>query len=405
MWVSRRQAQNAADASALAAAISLIRDPAPDPEAKEVVATLSAQQWAAANAVWGGANSSANVQVAYSEPGVNIAPCGEERGCVRVDVYRNQPDRSGTLRGAPLPTYFASIAGVTQQGVRATATAEVGSGNQVKCLLPFGVIDRWADNNESVAAPFYPNDALSGIAGWSMNDLYESALGDVYIPPYDGNTNHTGWRIATDYGRQMVIKGDKGQINPSWAQVVCLDEDNCGGGQVRDWIENCDPTPIGVASAAQSCPTGAPVDPAHGCLVVKPGHGLGNSNNAIDDEVALDPAAHWDPTAAGPNGAMGAVVGGGGMASTRIRPIAIVDIGAFDFGCNGRPCRAKVANILGFFIEGSCEGPHPITMDPPNVCENKDIIGRLVTLPGRFASSTGTIEDDAAFIQVIRLVR
>ena len=57
--------------------------------------------------------------------------------CVRVDVYRNYE------RGNSLPSFFSRIVGVTEQGVKATATAKVLTGTQTECLRPWVVIDRW----------------------------------------------------------------------------------------------------------------------------------------------------------------------------------------------------------------------------------------------------------------------
>ena len=49
------------------------------------------------------------------------------------------------------------------QRVRATATARVGSGNQIKCMLPFAVIDRWADNYDPTpVTTYFPNDRADG---------------------------------------------------------------------------------------------------------------------------------------------------------------------------------------------------------------------------------------------------
>ena len=133
---------------------------------------------------------------------------------MRVDVYRNQE------RGNPLPTWFGGLVGVDAHGVRATATAQVGSGNQATCMLPFAVIDRWADNHDPTpVTTYFPNDALSGIAGWTPNDSYQPTMtpADVYIPPYDGNTNHTGWKVTSDYGRQLILKdGSVGNYSTGW---------------------------------------------------------------------------------------------------------------------------------------------------------------------------------------------
>ena len=52
MWVGRRQAQNAADAGALAGAVARGYDDFDDPPASDGVAAQSATQVAAANLVW-----------------------------------------------------------------------------------------------------------------------------------------------------------------------------------------------------------------------------------------------------------------------------------------------------------------------------------------------------------------
>ncbi len=125
---SRAQVQNAADAAALAAAQYLAWDDGTDQAGAQTLAVAVAQR----HTVWG------------SQPDVTLAdvtfpPCppgapGLVDECVRVDVFRNQ--RAG---GNPLPAFFANLAGVTNQGVRATATAQVVYGAAADCLLPFAI--------------------------------------------------------------------------------------------------------------------------------------------------------------------------------------------------------------------------------------------------------------------------
>ena len=219
MWVSRGQAQNAADAGALAGAVALMRDGGSSTEAAK-----SALQWASNNTIFGATSSAANVRVTFSGasgtcgPSCDISPippCGNQPGCVRVDVFRSAPDRpyrSSTTLGAPIPTLFGPLIGITQQRVRATATAEVASGNMVRCMLPFAIADRWGDAfDENVNTTHFANDGahLQGnpVGGWSPNDLYQDASGggnDFYTAPY--HPGHTGWTVAGDYGRQLVTR-------------------------------------------------------------------------------------------------------------------------------------------------------------------------------------------------------
>ena len=108
MWVSRRQAQNAADAGALAGAIALVH------EGSNAAAKLSAAQLASENHIFGVANDvtpvtgNVDIDVSGTGPGeISLPPCGTNKGCVRVDVFRNQPDRTnGAPRGAVLPSFF-----------------------------------------------------------------------------------------------------------------------------------------------------------------------------------------------------------------------------------------------------------------------------------------------------------
>jgi hypothetical protein len=408
MWVSRRQAQNAADAGALAGAIGLLKDGGP------AGALLSAHHFAANNLVWGQGNSAANVDVTFSGPSVSIPPCGTAAGCVRVDVMRNEPDRAGVTRGAALPTYFGQLVGIGSQGVRATATAQAGPGNMIRCLLPFAVIDRWSDNTDTNKdTTFFSNDGATGIAGWSPNDNFEPpSLGgtDVYVGPYGNNPSHTGWKVSQDYGRQLILKdGSPGNYSAGWANEVDL-PDSTGSSDYKWNIQNCNEQPVGIATSAEACSS---VNEAIGCVSVKTGVSQGPTSQGIGDLtkglVGQDSAAHWSWSVyGGPNGQAGGVVDASGalnMESPRIRPIVIIDINNYiGQGCSGSTCIAKVANIVGFFAEGMCKD---VVLDPGMGCDdpNKDVVGRIVTIPGSMTAGIGTVDTSAAFIEVVRLVR
>ena len=422
LWVSRRQAQNVADAGALAGAVAFIY------QGNDDAARGAAHHFAAINQVWGEGNSPANVDVTLSGTGTSIPPCGEEPGCVRVDVFRNMPDRAGTLRGNALPTYFLNMVGVGAQGIRATATAQTANGNAINCLLPFAVIDRWADNFDEKKDPtYYPNDGLTGTAGWSPNDRYQPEnLGfspdpDVYIGPYDNNPNHTGWTVDGDYGRQLVVKaGDIGDYSTGWAQRVDL-PGSTGASDYNYNILNCNPTPVGIATnpvgGCDPAPGGATMGrEIEGCVSVSTGMAQGPTvQNGINVLVANDPNLYWNPGVTGPSGRSGAPVdattGAIRFNSMRVRPIVVFDIKHYiDSGCTGTNCIGKVANIIGFFIEGTCAAVHSaggLVGGNWAQCENpnKDIVGRIVTIPGQFVVGTGEVADNASFVQVVRLVR
>jgi hypothetical protein len=415
MWVSRGQAQNAADAGALAGAVALMKDGGSATEAAK-----SAFQWTNNNVIFGAANSDTNVRVTFSGPTgtcgtscdvMTIPPCAPDKpGCVRVDVFRNAPDRpyrGGATLGDPVPTMFGPLIGITEQRVRATATAQVSSGNQIRCMLPFAVIDRWADNYDPTpVTTYFPDDGLTGTAGWTPNDAYQpgASPADQYIPPYDGNTNHTGWKVTADYGRQLILKdGSVGNYSSGWSQMVCLNGANCSGDDIRDWLTTCNPQAVGIAKAPDACTA---VDAPHGCIDVKTGVAQGPVVQGINNVVGTDSAAVWNKTADGPAGpGLGAVTGGQGMSSPRIRGMVVLDINHYAAsGCTGSTCVGKVANIIGFFLEGMCAD---VTLDDGLACDdpNRDVVGRIVTLPAQYVAGTGEVEDDASFVRVVRLVR
>ena len=137
MWASRGQIQTSADAGALAGAIALAhrrgrrrwpqRRPMPRSRRRRV---------AQANGVWGAAPDVQPTDVDL--PGrARQARLGPPDMCIKVDAFRNQ------ARGNPLGMLFGNLVGVSNQGVRATATAQVIGANTTDCLKPWAVIDRW----------------------------------------------------------------------------------------------------------------------------------------------------------------------------------------------------------------------------------------------------------------------
>jgi Flp pilus assembly protein TadG len=357
VWVARGQAQNAADAGALAGAVARRYDDSANPPAAGGVAWTSATQGANANLVWGATG--------VAQPSWTCPP-GWPGKCSRVDVYRN-----GEFGSATLPVFFGPLLGVTSQGVKATATAVVAAGGTVKCMKPWLVADRWPEG-EPVTS---------------------------YVAPY--YAGHTGYRVDSDKGLQLVLKeGEPGEMSSGWTGTLSLPNPQ-GVPEYEKNISLCNPTVVGIATEPETCPA---VDEPDGCVGVQTGVQQGQTVHGIEDLLAADSGAYWDT-------ADNRIAGGctddntcpGGV-SPRLVPIPLFDPSKFDgSGCTGSTCVAKVVNIVGFFIEGICAD---VTLDAGNDCgkfPQKAVVGRLADYT---ALSFGTpVEDTAAFLQLIVLIR
>jgi len=292
-------------------------------------------------------------------------------------------------------------------------------------MMPFGVADRWADYfDENKDTRLYPNDASGttqgstlqdAMNGWSPNDHFQGPSGDVYHSPVSyPNGQDTGWTVQGDFGRQLVLKfGAVGGLSSGWANLIDLVGSN-GGNDIKTDLETCNKFPISIAKADETCVgygTKTTADGAnHGCISIEPGGTQGPTMSGVGTIVGRDPGAHWSTSAQFQPGVNGAIVDSSGnihMDSTRIRPLVVFDINQYvTSGCNGGnpSCVTKVANIIGFFVEGMCKD---VTLDYAGSCDdpNKDVVGRIVTLPADFVSVGGTIASNATFLKTVMLVR
>jgi hypothetical protein len=366
MWVSRRQAQNAADAGALAGAIALAFDDPDDFDGARDKALALARRnnvWAAPPDV-----TAADVTFPACPPGAPGAP----DTCVKVDVFRNQ--RGG---GNPLPTFFTRLVGIMDQGVRATATAQVLIGDNARCVKPWAIPDKWLDNRDD------PQDNQ-----WTADDSFERYVqngnnqgalldpADVYIAP--GLDGHTGFTVENDYGTRMVLKHGNPQqaIAPGWFfPVVVNPTEGPGGDNYRENIASCDPTVVGPGTV----------------LSTEPGNMVGPTSQGVAALIALDPAARWSPTA---NDGRGAPTGGCMAAGTcalspRLVAVAIFNPDLYDSGRASGRIDITVTKVLGFWIEG---------------IQANDVIGYLTHYPA-LAEGGGPLEEDTTFLRTVILVR
>lgn len=407
-WVARGQAQNAADAGALAGAVALSFDD-PDDLTDTGMAKQNALRYAQANFVIG---ESPNVNVT-TDVTFPACPDGTTDLCVKVDVYRNQ------ARGNPVPTFFARLVDVAEQGVRATATAQVRIGNASDCLKPWAVVDRWAEYVD-------PTASVDHFAPDSTFDRYRpTATGpqpryepDVYVPPSESSPG-TGWTIDGNFGKQFAIKTEPGNtaISSGWVRSLDLprrDTGNLGGDAYGDNIRSCNGYPVAIAGAGVTCPDPSAITShadkvywaARGCVRVQTGVIQGQTIAGIEEIFGRDPGARWDQSM---NGGRGGVAGGCCTPSPRIVPIAIMNIDQYlSSDPSGSGGIVKVVNILGFFIEGmgDVDANGNILFDPsdPMRAQNKVLVGRLMTIPG-LVSAGSSIAETAAFLRSIILVR
>jgi hypothetical protein len=354
VWIARQQAQNAADAGALAGAVARGYDDFdPTPSFSGTTAQI-AKGAAAANMVW---NAPATADVSSFDCPVG-APPGR---CVRVDVYRD-----GSNGSTALPTIFGPILGVMSQGVRATATGLSGNGNATNCLRPLALPDKWTE-----------------VPGTTPNEYngYDGS-GNPLPPPNQDIYSAPGTLIA-ESGLLIGLQLDRNPMTSPITRgfMVSLDL----GGTYVDEIKHCSGQMTAIGG---TIPVLTPV--------------AGTTQAALttdaDSLVSQDPLATWDEST---NRIVGSCAPGCAAISPLLIPVVLFDPADFqqrrssgNWGSCGGPC-VRVSNIAGLYIHNNGILPRPH--------------GHLLRYPGFKVTSPGTPtyldDDNASWLITTSLIR
>lgn len=311
LMTARSQAQNSADAGALAGAIALVNDNWDD-RTPSGPAVTSAIRGATANSVMGSA-------VSVTAPDVEFPndPAGEPNR-VKVTVYRK------ASRGNPVSTLIAKYFGMATVDIVATATAEAADANAMTCVKPFTIPDKWT---EKQTPP------------WDATDTYDAydnkgkplANPDIYIPA--DQPGYTGYNQEANRGQALVIRAATGNnITSSFYFSIDLSKPPITGGAEYDWnIANCNTTNYYWGDLLQQ----------------EPGAMAGPTISGADLLIAKDPGAYYDSVTK-------SVKGSAYGHSPRTFPIPLYDPIYYDSGKrNGRTADLKTANWIGFFLEST----------------------------------------------------
>ena len=391
MWASRAQAQNSADAGALAGAISY----AFDDVGNQTTARERATALAKINGVWG--------QAPDVQPGdVTFPTCppgspGIADTCVKVDVFRNQG------RNNPLPVFFMSLFGSPDQGVRATATAQVALGSVTNCLKPWAVVDQWQEAGEAFNLSSTYDKYSDGTGN---NPPHED---DVYTPP-SATDPGTGWQFPADSGKQFAIKiGASGDpVSSGWFRTLDLpraDTTQMGNDTVQSNITSCNGLPSTFAAPDTVCPTDivghdeAAEWAAKGCYRVQTGVAAGSTANSVEELMARDNDAYWD----------GTEIKGSTFhpptSSPRVVPVGVLDVDWYlSQDPNGSNGIARLVNIYGFFIEGFGDIDKNTGAIEFPAAHGQAVIGRLISLPATGINGNALV-NSASFLRKIILIR
>lgn len=368
MWLSRGQAQNAADAGALAGVVARVFDEVADPPTGSGVAYQSAWQAAQSNLVFGSAPAAA---VSWTCPGF-VDTNGR---CARVDVYRD-----GTNGSSALPVFFARLFGAASMGVRATATAEMTPANATDCARPWAVPDKWTE----VRAP---------VTDFNHYDKAKPLKNpDVYVPPTETSTG-TGYTVDADFGTPMTLLFSlwDGSNPIQIGRYIPLDipradgTPRANGARYFANITSCNGI---VTTIGQRVPT----EPSKSVT-------RNATNTAVASLIAQDPTATWD---AATKSVLHSCAPTCAPTSPRIVPLLVYDPDKFQLeyqtygkkqwpACAAGETCVQIVNILGFFVAGFSAG---------------DMVGYVTKYQsGQRTSSGSLIGHASAFGSVVGLAR
>jgi hypothetical protein len=340
---ARSQAQNAADAGALAGATALLFDDYDD-RSDTGPAKMSAMSTSKENDVM-----RVDVSVVPTDVTFPVGPTGLNNR-VRVNAFRTSD------RNNPVAALIGPIFGVPTANVSATATAEASPANAMTCVKPFTIPDRWTENT-------HPD--------WDPGDSFErydkgavvAVDPDVYYPP--GHPSYSGYNPYTDKGLFLIIRASNDtNIAPSFYFSWAMN-----GGSGADWyrdnISGCNTETIHIGDS----------------ITAEPGNMVGPTNQGIDALLAQDPNAYWDNVYNRPVSTM--------KPSPRVFPIPLFDPDYYQFTKeNGKNAALRVSNWLGFFLVDRV---------------GNEVHGRVTPIQGIIDGNAGPAPDDV-FPKVIRLV-
>ncbi|MBI2834197.1 MAG: hypothetical protein HYX76_07195 [Acidobacteria bacterium] len=342
---ARSQAQNSADAAALAGAVALVYQDFTDRSSSgpAVQGAISAGQ---ANQVMG-----QTVSILPSDVTFPNDPQGQPTR-VQVTVYRTGG------RSNPLSTLIGAYFGRSNADVNATATAEASPANAATCVKPWSIPDKWLENQNG---PWDPDDSF---------DLYQNngqplPNPDVYRPIGPGYTGFDGNPTGPDYGLQILLKaGNPHQaISASHFFPIALPP-NTGGNWYQENIPDCW---SGIMQIGDLIP-------------VEPGNMTGPTVSGTEELIDKDPNAFWDTT-------QNKVVSNFNP-SPRIIVMPVFDPEVYENSRQHGRQDIQVANLVGFFVEN---------------LQSNSVLGRLVPVSGLIRGN-GTVPT-GAFPKAIRLVQ
>lgn len=357
LMTARNQAQNSADAGALAGATALAFDNWDD-RSPTGPAVTNAIVTAEANKVMSGTVAVAAEDVEFLNDSFGTP------NQVRVRVWRDATHKN------PVSTLIAQYFGISTANISAVATAEASAANAMTCVKPFTIPDRW---KEVQTPPWDSGDTFNRY----NNKGVLLAKPDIYQPQYldipsntQPNPNYSGYNSEANRGMQMVLRASTGtNIQPSFFFSLAMSSDT-GADDYRWNIANCNTSIYHVG------------DP----LVQEPGNQAGPTVQGVAELIGKDPGAYWEDSPC--NCVKGSAFGE--RKSPRIFPIPLYDPDYYDEGKQtGRVASLVTANWIGYFVE--------------RIQGSSDIYGRIIPIGGirDRTSPQGT----AAMPKAIRLVQ
>ena len=358
------QAQNAADAAALAGAGYLAGTPS-NVSNIETLAREEAKRYAKQNVIMGDSVDIADGDVTFYRT--------SGRDSVEVEVRREPGAPDGSLS-----SIFGGFFGIDELDVRRDAIAEVAAGGAGECMLPVGIMDNWIDVNG--------NGEFDG----SPPDNYEQ-------PRFDNGTANAG---STGFGEshigtKVVLWADEspGTFNSSWWGPWVKQGAKRGSADYTNRIQSNDCNDDDRADFNEDVDN-------------EPGK-MNSQQSAWNNLMSQGPAVEWDGSC---NGGTGCVVytNSNGSQWAAGDPVSghprIRNLPAYDpIELQQSPGRKLVTirNIVGVFVS------HWETIEVPKKNGNgtksaNAVMGYLVPAIGSQAADG--IDPDDSLVKVVRLV-